>query len=63
MGKTKAARNLKQALVGPVVAMTTPFKKDLSLDLEGLERLTDLYIEGGIPNMVLNEDEVGTAGN
>ena len=45
MIKTEAAKKLKETLVGPVVAMTTPFNKDLSLDLEGLKVLTDLFIE------------------
>ena len=31
--------------------MTTPFNKDLSLDLEGLKALTDLFIDGGIPTV------------
>ena len=33
--------------------MTTPFKDDLTLDIEGLKRLTDLYVEGGITNVIV----------
>ena len=51
--KTKAAKELYEKLQGPVVAMTTPFKDDDSIDLEGLKRLTQLYIEGGIPSVIV----------
>ena len=53
MAKTEASEKLRKALRGPVVAMTTPFKDDLSLDLDGLRKLTDLYIEGGIKNVIV----------
>ena len=52
MAKTEAAKELKNNLVGPVVAMTTPFKQDLSLDLDGLRKLTDLFADGGIKNVI-----------
>ena len=52
MNKSEVSKKLKQALVGPVVAMTTPFKSDLSLDLDGLRKLTDLYAESGIKNVI-----------
>ena len=42
--KTRAAKELYERLQGPVVAMTTPFEDDYSLDLEGLKRLTRLYV-------------------
>ena len=53
MGNTTAAKKLKKALVGPVVAMTTPFNKDYSLDVPGLKDLTDLFIDGGIKNVIV----------
>ena len=53
MGNTAAARKLKEALVGPVVAMTTTFNEDYSLDLEGMKALTDLFIDGGIKNVIV----------
>ena len=53
MGNTAEARRLKDALVGPVVAMTTPFNKDHSLDVEGLRALTDFYVNGGIENVIV----------
>ena len=53
MGNTAAARSIKDALVGPVVAMTTPFNKDLSLDVQALRDLTDLFVDGGIKNVIV----------
>ena len=52
MAKTEVSRKLKNALRGPVVAMTTPFNEDLSLDVEGLRALTAFYVEQGIPNVI-----------
>ena len=52
MTKTEASQALKKALRGPVVAMTTPFNRDLSLDLGGLRALTSFYVEQGIPNVI-----------
>ncbi|MAG13555.1 MAG: hypothetical protein CMN78_04360 [Spirochaetales bacterium] len=53
MGNTVAAKKIKDALVGPVVAMTTTFNRDYSLDLGGMKALTDLYIDGGIKNVIV----------
>ncbi len=53
MSQTAASERLRTSLRGPVEAMATPFKDDLSLDLDGLKRLTDLYIEGGITNVIV----------
>jgi 4-hydroxy-tetrahydrodipicolinate synthase len=52
VAKTAASQRLRKLLNGPVVAMTTPFKEDLSLDLEGLRRLTDYYAESGIKTVI-----------
>jgi 4-hydroxy-tetrahydrodipicolinate synthase len=43
---------LRDRLRGPVVAMTTPFNRDLSLDLGGLRRLTEFYVESGIRTVI-----------
>jgi 4-hydroxy-tetrahydrodipicolinate synthase len=43
---------LRDRLRGPVVAMTTPFNRDLSLDLAGLKRLTEFYVESGIKTVI-----------
>lgn len=53
MPKTKAAQELREKLQGPTVAMTTPFKNDYSVDYEGLRKLTRLFIDGGIPNVIV----------
>ena len=53
MGNTAAAKKVKAALVGPVVAMTSTFNKDYSLDLEGMKVLTDHFIDGGIKNVIV----------
>ncbi len=53
MAKTRAAKELYEKLQGPTVAMTTPFNKDYSVDFEGLKRLTQLFIDGGIPNVIV----------
>ena len=47
-------RELYERLRGPIVASTTPFKSDLSLDLDGLCRLIDFYIDGGIPTIIVD---------
>ena len=44
---------LKKMLQGPVVAMTTPFKADLSLDLDGLRKLLDFYCENKIGPLIV----------
>ena len=43
----------RKQLTGPVVAMTTPFKPDLSLDLDGLGRLVDFYCRSGIGPLIV----------
>jgi len=43
---------LRRKLRGPVVAMTTPFKDDLSLDLDALRRLTEYYVRCGVPTVI-----------
>ena len=53
MEKTEASKKLKNQLVGPIVAMTTPFNKDYSVDHEGLKTLTDYYAEQGIKNVIV----------
>jgi 4-hydroxy-tetrahydrodipicolinate synthase len=39
---------------GVGVALITPFNKDLSIDFEGLERLLNLCIQGGVDYFVVN---------
>jgi 4-hydroxy-tetrahydrodipicolinate synthase len=43
---------LRDRLRGPVVAMTTPFNRDLSLDLGALRRLTEFYVESGVRTVI-----------
>jgi len=38
---------------GPVVAMTTHFRDDLSIDLGAMERLTEFYVEEGVPTLIV----------
>lgn len=38
-------RELFEVLRGPIVAVTTPFKSDLSLDLDGMRRLVEYYCQ------------------
>lgn len=52
MAHTQASKKLKNALKGPVVAMTTPFNKDGSLDLAGLRELTAHYVDQGVPSVI-----------
>ena len=42
-----------QALIGTGVALATPFKKDLSLDIEALQRIVNFSIDGGIEYLVI----------
>ncbi len=44
---------LRDKLRGPVVAMTTHFKDDYSLDLEAMHRLTEFYVASGIPTVIV----------
>jgi dihydrodipicolinate synthase/N-acetylneuraminate lyase len=43
---------LRERMRGMIVAMTTPFREDLALDLDGLRRLTDFYAEAGVPAVI-----------
>ncbi len=43
----------REMLRGPVAAITTPFKPDLSLDLDGLRRLVDFYCENKIGPLIV----------
>lgn len=52
MAKTEASKKLKEAMTGPVVAMTTPFNRDGSLDISGLKKLTAHYVQQGIPSVI-----------
>jgi 4-hydroxy-tetrahydrodipicolinate synthase len=52
MAKTKAAKELREKLQGATVAMTTPFNNDYSVDYEGLRKLTRLFVDGGISNVI-----------
>lgn len=45
---------LRQRLRGPVIAMTTHFKEDLSLDLDGMRQLTEYYVECGVPTVIVD---------
>lgn len=45
-------------IVGTGVALVTPFKKDLSVDTEGLKKLTRFVIDGGVDFLVV----LGTTG-
>jgi len=44
---------LRDKLRGPVIAMTTHFRDDYSLDLDGTKRLTEYYIEQGVPTVIV----------
>ena len=44
---------LREKLRGPVVAMTTHFKDDYSLDLDAMVRLTEYYVEQGVPTVIV----------
>jgi 4-hydroxy-tetrahydrodipicolinate synthase len=46
------------SLTGLGVAMITPFKKDLSVDVTALKQLTEFLVEGGVDYLVVN----GTTG-
>ena len=47
------AEQLREKLRGPVVAMTTHFKDDLSLDLDAQQRLTEYYVEQKVPTVIV----------
>lgn len=42
-----------QSLIGTGVALATPFRKDLSIDIKALERLVNFSIEGGVDYIVI----------
>ncbi|MFM9825744.1 4-hydroxy-tetrahydrodipicolinate synthase [Flavobacterium sp.] len=42
-----------QSLIGTGVALVTPFKKDLSIDTEALQRIVNFSIDGGVDYLVL----------
>jgi 4-hydroxy-tetrahydrodipicolinate synthase len=44
---------LREKLKGPVVAMTTHFKDDDSLDLDAMRRLTEFYVEQKVPTVIV----------
>ena len=44
---------LRERLAGPVVAMTTHFKDDYSLDLDAMRVLTEYYIEQKVPTVIV----------
>ena len=44
---------LRDKLRGPVVAMTTHFRDDYSLDFDGMRRLTEYYIEQKVPTVIV----------
>jgi 4-hydroxy-tetrahydrodipicolinate synthase len=45
-------KQLREKLCGPVVAMTTHFKEDLSLDLDAMRKLTEYYVQCGVPTVI-----------
>ncbi|GIQ59910.1 4-hydroxy-tetrahydrodipicolinate synthase [Flavobacterium collinsii] len=42
-----------QSLIGTGVALVTPFKKDLSVDVEALQRIVNFSIDGGVEYLVV----------
>ena len=50
---TTTTQQLRELLAGPVVAVTTPFKSDLSLDLDGLRSLIDFYCDSLIGPLIV----------
>lgn len=50
---TSRTEDLRKMLVGPVVAVTTPFKDDLSIDFDGLRSLVDFYCDSGIGPLIV----------
>lgn len=44
---------VRKSLTGPIVAMTTPFNEDLSVDHGGLRTLTDYYADAGIRTVIV----------
>ena len=50
--KSESSRKLRDALKGPVVALTTPFKEDLTINFDGLRKIVNYYAESGIRNVI-----------
>src|SRR4051812_38529876 len=50
--------SIRDTLKGTGVALVTPFKEDNSVDYDGLKRLVDFVIEGGVNYIVT----LGTTG-
>jgi len=44
--------DFKNSLRGTIVAMTTPFNRDLSLDLQGLKEYTEYLVQEGITQLI-----------
>jgi len=44
--------DFKNRVVGPIVAMTTPINCDDSVDYDGLAKLTEFYVSGGIKVLI-----------
>jgi 4-hydroxy-tetrahydrodipicolinate synthase len=42
-----------QSLIGTGVALATPFRKDLSIDIEALQRIVNFSIDGGVDYLVV----------
>lgn len=47
------ANQLREKLKGPVVAMTTHFKEDGSVDLEAMKTMTEYYVQSGIQTVIV----------
>ncbi|MCC9135993.1 4-hydroxy-tetrahydrodipicolinate synthase [Pontibacter silvestris] len=45
---------IQERLKGTGVALVTPFKEDLSVDFEGLRKLLDFTLDGGVNYLVVN---------
>lgn len=50
---TNRINDVKNKLVGPIVAMTTHFKDDLSIDLDAMRILTEYYVNCGIKTVIV----------
>ena len=42
----------RQSIVGPIVPLTTPIREDGQVDYDGLAKLTEFYVAGGIKIMI-----------
>lgn len=50
---SRSKEEVRKSLTGPIVAMTTPFNADLSVDFDGLRALTDYYVDSGIKTVIV----------